>query len=206
MELIEKDIQYFEKLIATLEMQYRSFQTLLNHVSKPLLVDDRGLANTLMQLRETLQQTVDAVAVLDLTQTLGEIKFIGKKLHQIEADIAEMKNEGIKKKVDLRFSCDGYELVKKKSEITSKNSDDVLKELLNTLTERERQVLIHRLGLLGNPKVKTFVLLGKIFSISQKRISQIYKKALRKLRHPSRRSMVEACMHKDLIEEVLGEL
>ncbi len=201
-----RQIEHLKRIFDNLERYWNSIEMLLGHVSKPLLVDDRGLANILMHLRETLQQTVDAVAALDLTQTLGEIKFIGKKLHQIEADIAEMKNEGIKKKVELQFSCDGYELKKKNVEhITTKNADELLHELMDTLTERESKAIIHRLGLFGIVPTKTFVSLGKILGVTKERASQIYMKAIRKLRMSRRYSLVEACGHKGLIKEVLGE-
>ncbi len=202
----ENDIELLKKIFNNLEFHWHSIEMLLSHVSKPLLVDDRGLANTLMHLRETLQQTVDAVAVLDLTKTFGEIQFIGKKLHQIEADIAEMKNEGIKKKVDLQFSCDGYELVKKNVDhITTKNSDDMINELMTILDKRESKAIIHRLGLLGISAKKTYASLGIVLGVSAERASQVYRKALRKLRHPRWEASVRGCMHKELIKEVLGE-
>jgi predicted DNA binding protein len=201
-----RQIEHLKRIFDNLERYWHSIELLLGHVSKPLLVDDRGLANTLVHLRETLQQTINAVAVLDLTQTLGEIKFIGKKLHQIEADIAEIKKDGVKKKIDLNFSCDGYEMVRMRvPQITSKNPEDILQELLGKLTERERIVVTHKLGLFGTPIKKTYVALGKVLGISNKTAAQIYKKSIRKLRHPSRRILVQGCMHKELIKEVLGE-
>lgn len=201
-----RQIEHLKRIFDNLERYWHSIELLLSHVSKPLVVDDRGLANTLRHLRETLDKVVEEVRTLDITQTLGEIKFIGKKLHQIEADIAEIKKDGVKKNIDLRFSCDGYEMVKKNVDhITSKNSDDLLHELLNTLTERENRVVVHKLGLFGVAAKKTYVGLGKLLGITNERASQIYKKAIRKLRHPSRRHLVEACMHKELIKEVLGE-
>lgn len=201
-----RQIEHLKRIFDNLERYWNSIQLLLGHVSKPLLIDDRGLANTLLHLRETLQQTVDQVAALDLTQTLGEIKFIGKKLHQIEADIAEIKNEGIKKKVELQFVCDGYELKKKTVEhITTKNTDDILHELMDTLTEHESKAVIHRVGLFGIVPNKTFVALGKVLGVRSERASQIYMKAIRKLRMSRRYSLVEACGHKGLIKEVWGE-
>lgn len=201
-----RQIEHLKRIFDNLERYWHSIELLLGHVSKPLLVDDRGLANTLMHLRQTLQNTVEAVAVLDLTQTLGEIKFIGKKLHQIEADIAEIKNEGVKKKVQLSFVCDGYELSRKNVEhVTSKDPEDLLRELMRTLSGREQEVLSYRFGLLGKKKIKTYIQLGNILGVSHGRVSQICKKALRKLRHPARRSLVEGCGNKLLIGEVLGE-
>lgn len=68
-------------------------------------------------------------------------------------------------------------------------SNTLLKEqidiVLNTLTPRERDVLIQRFGLLDG-KPKTLEEVGKDFDVTRERIRQIEAKALRKLRHPSR--------------------
>lgn len=179
---------------------------LISLLKKPLSIDDCRLRNLIIEFKKTMDQFQENVKKLDFVQTFGEIKFIGKKLHQIEADIAEIKKDGVNKKIDLHFACDGYELVKKDIEhITSKNSDDLLGELLSTLTEREQKVVIHRLGLFGVIAKKTYVALGKVFNISGNRVSQLYAKALRKLRHPSRILMVKNCLNKKLISEVCGE-
>lgn len=60
-----------------------------------------------------------------------------------------------------------------------------LNEVLNTLSERERKVLIMRFGLDDN-KPKTLEDVGKEFKVTRERIRQIETKAIRKLRHPSR--------------------
>ena len=60
-----------------------------------------------------------------------------------------------------------------------------LEEVLSTLSDREKRVLILRFGLKdGRPK--TLEEVGKEFSVTRERIRQIEAKALRKLRHPSR--------------------
>ena len=64
--------------------------------------------------------------------------------------------------------------------------DDVLK----TLNEREEMVLRYRYGL-DDGSQKTLEEVGKIFNVTRERIRQIEVKALRKLRHPSRRKKLE---------------
>ena len=65
-----------------------------------------------------------------------------------------------------------------------------LDEVLKTLNEREEMVLRYRYGLDdGSPK--TLEEVGKIFNVTRERIRQIEVKALRKLRHPSRRKKLE---------------
>ncbi len=60
-----------------------------------------------------------------------------------------------------------------------------LNEVLDTLTERERKVLILRFGL-EDGRGRTLEEVGREFNVTRERIRQIEAKALRKLRHPSR--------------------
>ncbi|MBR0104257.1 MAG: RNA polymerase sigma factor RpoD [Firmicutes bacterium] len=58
-------------------------------------------------------------------------------------------------------------------------------DVLDTLTDREKQVLILRFGLYDG-RARTLEEVGKEFHVTRERIRQIEAKALRKLRHPSR--------------------
>lgn len=65
-----------------------------------------------------------------------------------------------------------------------------LNSVLHTLSSREEKVLRFRYGLDdGSPK--TLEEVGKIFKVTRERIRQIEVKALRKLRHPSRKKRLE---------------
>lgn len=70
-----------------------------------------------------------------------------------------------------------------------------LDEVLDTLTDREENVLRLRFGL-DDGKMRTLEDVGKVFNVTRERIRQIEAKALRKLRHPSRRKQL-----KDFIED-----
>lgn len=60
-----------------------------------------------------------------------------------------------------------------------------IKDVLDTLTEREREVIEQRFGLRdGSPR--TLEEVGRQFNVTRERIRQIEAKALRKLRHPTR--------------------
>ena len=65
-----------------------------------------------------------------------------------------------------------------------------MKEALNSLSEREKKVLEMRFGLKDN-KERTYEEIGKSFHRSKERIRQIEAKALRKLKHPSRKKHLE---------------
>ncbi len=62
---------------------------------------------------------------------------------------------------------------------------DELREVLDTLTVREKEVLELRFGLFDGSS-HTLEEVGKQFKVTRERIRQIEAKALRKLRHPSR--------------------
>ena len=63
-------------------------------------------------------------------------------------------------------------------------------EVLDTLTEREQKVLRLRFGL-DDGRARTLEEVGKEFNVTRERIRQIEAKALRKLRHPSRRKKLK---------------
>jgi len=65
-----------------------------------------------------------------------------------------------------------------------------LRDVLMTLTERERAVLDYRFGLTDGYS-RTLEEVGKQFSVTRERIRQIEAKALRKLRHPTRMRKLE---------------
>ncbi|MGH2637956.1 MAG: RNA polymerase sigma factor RpoD, partial [Rhabdochlamydiaceae bacterium] len=75
---------------------------------------------------------------------------------------------------------------------------DKLNEVLDTLTDRERKVLIRRFGL-ADGKPKTLEEVGLEFNVTRERIRQIEAKALRKMRHPTRSKQLKSFL--DLLEE-----
>ena len=67
---------------------------------------------------------------------------------------------------------------------------DKIKDVLETLTERERQVLEQRFGLVDGYS-RTLEEVGRQFQVTRERIRQIEAKALRKMRHPTRIRQLE---------------
>lgn len=187
---------------------------LLDLLQKPLKIDDTRLANRLKEFQEMMvkfELKVDEfdgkTETIDIVKTLGEIKYIGKKLKEIEEKIGLIQEKGIRKQVELNFSCDGYDLVKKTSTYDKAEElpqKDLLKYALESLDSKESYVLVHRLGLDGE-KEKTFAKIAMQMKIGASSISIIYQRALRKLRHPSRIEKVRGCNNKKLQLAVLGE-
>ena len=67
---------------------------------------------------------------------------------------------------------------------------EALKEILDTLTEREADVLRMRYGM-SDGRNHTLEEVGQIFGVTRERIRQIENKAIRKLRHPSRAKKIK---------------
>lgn len=209
-DLTEADryIAHMKRIMDNLDQHWHSIKLLLSHVSKPLLVDDRGLAQALrgineisIKIQEDFKGLIEKSKELDIVQTFNEIKYIGSRLKQIEKDIAEMKTEGIPRKIEVELIVDGYKMVKKpiNYDITEpvEEPDQYLYDLLKTIPVLQAKILVERLGLFG-AKPKTFKAVGEIVKMSAGRTSVLFKKAMRQLRHPSRKDLVTLLKTKKL--------
>ncbi|TAF55056.1 MAG: RNA polymerase sigma factor RpoD/SigA [Oscillatoriales cyanobacterium] len=127
-----------------------------------------------------------------LYETISRIKKTTKLLSQemgrkpTEEEIATKMEMTIEK---LRFIAKSAQLP-----ISFQVSKNLLREdlesVLDTLSPRERDVLRLRYGL-DDGRMKTLEEIGQIFNVTRERIRQIEAKALRKLRHPNRNSILK---------------
>jgi len=85
------------------------------------------------------------------------------------------------------------------SEVTSFNLlRGRLGEVLRGLTERERRILELRYGL-NDGFPRTLEEVGRQYEVTRERIRQIEAKALRKLRHPTRRGKLEGFLESNIV-------
>jgi RNA polymerase primary sigma factor len=75
--------------------------------------------------------------------------------------------------------------------VTKFDLSEQTRKVMTTLTPREEKVLRKRFGV-GEKADHTLEEVGKEFSVTRERIRQIEAKALRKLRHPRRRKLLES--------------
>ena len=73
-------------------------------------------------------------------------------------------------------------------------------QILSTLTERERNVLLLRFGLCDGYS-RTLEEVGKLFKVTRERVRQIEAKALRKMRHPTRLRQVKGFLENEIDTE-----
>ncbi len=75
--------------------------------------------------------------------------------------------------------------------VIENNLREDIDELLETLTEKEAEVIRYRFGLNGY-KAMSLKEIGSLFNLTKERIRQIEKKAIRRLQNPTRMNRLEA--------------
>ena len=83
--------------------------------------------------------------------------------------------------------------VNPESAYIKESNGDIVNTVLDTLNDREANILRLRFGI-GGKKAMTLEEVGKEYGLTRERIRQIEAKALRKLRHPSRANILKECM------------
>ena len=128
-------------------------------------------------------------------------EFMGLSNEEVE-DIRAYNTDTISLDVQVNDNDDGATLgsliedtkFKNPLDICSEESDKIiLNQVLDTLSERENQILKMRFGI-NRDRAMTLEEVGKEFNITKERIRQIEAKALRKLRHPSRANILKQCI------------
>lgn len=79
-------------------------------------------------------------------------------------------------------------------EIEIEQLKDVLESVLHTLSEREAGVIMRRFGLIDD-EPWTLDQIGKFYGLTRERIRQIEGKTMEKLRHPSRKQVLEGFLY-----------
>ncbi|MDT2467828.1 RNA polymerase sigma factor RpoD [Enterococcus avium] len=119
-------------------------------------------------------------AEMDLpTEKVREILKIAQEPVSLETPIGEEDDS------HLGDFIEDQEATSPAEHAVSEMLKEQLEDVLDTLTDREENVLRLRFGL-DDGRTRTLEEVGRVFGVTRERIRQIEAKALRKLRHPSR--------------------
>ncbi len=129
--------------------------------------------------REPKPEEIAQAAELPI-EKIHEIFRISQGTTSLAAPVGEEKDSFLGDFIEDASSPSPYE------ETSKELLKESLREVLKSLEPREAEVLEMRFGLSGEPP-KTLEEVGGRFHVTRERIRQIEAKALRKLRHPSRR-------------------
>lgn len=113
-----------------------------------------------------------------------EILKISQKTTSLETPIGDEEDSFLGDFIADETQASPYEATSK--QLMQEN----VQEVINSLSDREAKVLKMRFGLNGQ-KPMTLEEVGREFGVTRERIRQIESKALRKLRHPSRRKKLQ---------------
>jgi len=148
--------------------------------------------NKLIRISRKLMQTLgreplpeEIAEVMEISaDKVREILKISQKTTSLETPIGEDEDSYLGDFIEDTKQASPYELT------TQRLLRENIEEVLSGLSDRESKVLEMRFGLRG-AKPMTLEEVGREFGVTRERIRQIEAKALRKLKHPSKRRMLQ---------------
>ena len=148
--------------------------------------------NKLIRISRKLMQTLgreptpeEIAELMEVTpDKVREILKISQKTTSLETPIGDDEDSYLGDFIEDTKQATPYELTSQR--LLREN----IEEVLSALSDRESKVLEMRFGLRG-AKPMTLEEVGREFGVTRERIRQIEAKALRKLKHPSKRRMLQ---------------
>ena len=144
--------------------------------------------------RELLSQLNREPKVKEIADAMGISE---KQAKEIQSYIVEPTSLDIQVGDDddttIGSFIDDTHFVNPESAYIKESNGGVVNAVLDTLSDREANILRLRFGI-GGKKAMTLEEVGKEYGLTRERIRQIEAKALRKLRHPSRANILKECM------------
>ena len=146
-------------------------------------------AKRFMETRDNIEPTAE-----DIAKELSMDKDLVKHLLNVSKETISLETPVYEDK--KTSSCISDFITDEKfdtpeEEIEKQSLHDAINKVLNTLTEKEKQIIEYRYGLNGN-KSMSLKQIGEKYDLTKERIRQIEKKALVRLRHSSRSDKLRA--------------
>jgi RNA polymerase primary sigma factor len=148
-------------------------------------------ANELVQIEKVRKELVkryghepdvhDIASYLDMDEEhVAKLLNISRELISLETPVYIEKDSLL-----LREFIESEKYLTPDQEVIEKSLQEEINNVLKTLSQKEADVIECRFGLNGK-KPMSLKQIGELFNLSKERIRQIEKKALKRLKHPSR--------------------
>lgn len=160
-------------------------QRLTSLLEQPLRIDDTQLRPYLDKFMDEIRNFVKKTENINFSQTHNEIKYIGKRLLEIEERLKKIEEGGKKNQLTLSVNYNGKDLVERDKNQDALAHPDVKTpkplNIQNVLTVRELKIYQMRMGLNGFPKT-TFKKIAIEINLSLEQTRLTFKRSERKIR------------------------
>lgn len=143
--------------------------------------------------RELLSQLNREPKVKEIADAMGISEKQAKKIQSYIVEPTSLDIQVGDDDTTIGSFIEDTHFVNPESAYIKESNGDVVNAVLDTLSDREANILRLRFGI-GGKKAMTLEEVGKEYGLTRERIRQIEAKALRKLRHPSRANILKECM------------
>lgn len=190
----------------TLNNLMKAYQVLHNSLINrgyPEVFKEADFNTKMAHSLDLMEKRIKTFFQKEIEEMRGTLRFIAKKIHTIEERLTKIELKETKE-VEIAF-----QLIDKTPPKLTKENKEIFENatnlLLNSLTIKERGVLIHRYGLLGE-KPKTLEETAPFLKMkTRESVRQTQSKAIRKCRHPSRHTWVHNLPFSQLKCDITGE-
>jgi len=159
-------------------------------------------ANQLMQIerlrKETELKEKEDLSIDEISESLNISKESAQDIINAARDYVALESpvrQNKKERVLLELIKDDS-APKPYENVIRKSLREAIMKVLNTLSEKEKEVILHRYGI-NEEKTKSLKEIGEDFNLTKERIRQIEKKAIKKLQNHARKEILRPFLSDD---------
>jgi hypothetical protein len=129
-------------------------RSLVIKLGQPLEINDIHLREDMKELKSSIFNSNYQNRNLDLKTTLNEIKFIGKRIHDIETSLKHIEKTGIKQSFTLSLIDSVPNPVTSSDASNLVHAENLLINLKPNIPPRDYKIITSLLGICKNPKIE----------------------------------------------------